>query len=261
MPMPPMPVKCRCWGRKNISLSYCFGFRRRMSIGILSAASSKLVGRAPRRAGSRELPRRFAPCAPARPADPASSDTTANKCSPVHLRIAHQARRAAALHGLGIARLVIVGGERETAPARTACPAAASSETAPAPERQTTRSAAANAAGISAMKGTTSPSRPDCAKPSRRSLEARGAGLMHDAHRKSGLAEQRPTLARRPVQRARPLAAAGDQDLPAPPPRGFGGIRKNSSRTGSPVISVRPVGKIAPPFPETKSGRGTRSGR
>ena len=93
-------------------------------------------------------------------------------------------------------------------------PAAASSETAPAPDRHTTRSAAAKAAGISAMNGTISPSRPDSAKARRAVARTRPARSgARCAPGSPGLAEQRPAFARRPVQRARPLAAAGDQKV------------------------------------------------
>ena len=80
-------------------------------------------------------------------------------------------------------------------------PAAASSDTAPAPERQTIRSASAKAAGISAMNALTPRRRPVFANSPQRFVH-RQAGLVNDTHRQSGLAKQRPALARRVVKRA-----------------------------------------------------------
>ena len=128
---------------------------------------------------------------------------------------------------------------RETAPEWMACRLPPVPKPSPAPERQTIRSAAAKAAGISVKNGTISPSRPDSAKAARISSKPARPGLVHESHRKSGLPEQRPTLQGRLVEGARTLAAAGDQHL-STSVRGFGWMRKNSSRTGRPVISVLP---------------------
>ena len=62
-------------------------------------------------------------------------------------------------------------------------PAAANSETVDAPARHTTRSACANAIGMSEMNSTTSPDKPLFRNASVESLGVAATGLMHDANR------------------------------------------------------------------------------
>ncbi len=94
------------------------------------------------------------------------------------------------------------GGRRRrtgTAPEWTACPPR------PAPKPRPRRTGTppgrprANAAGISAMNGVTSPSRPESANACAQSLPTSfSAALVHDAHRKPRRAKQRPAFPRRP---------------------------------------------------------------
>ena len=244
MPIPPMPVKCRCWGLKNISLSYCFGFLRRCQWKSALAAAPPECRPRGGRAGPRQSARAAAPMRSetARARRPVSR-TSANSRSPVISRSAHQPRRAGALAYASALRNWCWSAAKGNGTRMDGLPAAASSATAPAPERHTIRSAWAKAAGMSSMNGAHLALQPARREFGGQCLGGGAPGLVHDADGQPRFAEQRPALPRGLVQRARALAAAGDQHGRAPSPRGLGGNRKNSSRTGSPVTSVRPGGK------------------
>ena len=163
MPMPPIPAKCRCWGRKNISLSYCFGSRAQLSIEIVHAIRAPPPPESPPRAAPRPAWRSCRAASPMRSSAPGSRgqfrisrETASRRSSPRRApggprrrapwppRCASDDRRR----------------RRETAPGSRACRRRPVPRRRPRPTRQTTRSAAAKAAGMSVMNGTTSPSSP-----------------------------------------------------------------------------------------------------
>ena len=92
------------------------------------------------------------------------------------------------------------------------------------------------------MNGTTSPSSPDLANSSRSRSNLARPALVHDPHRQPGLAEQRPALAPRPVERARPLAAARDQKVE----RAAAGLGNNAKK----LLADRQPGDFRPPLGE-----------
>src|SRR5437016_2214155 len=114
IPMPPIPTKWTCWGLKNISYRYCFGFHPpcQCKRGFLLSSRRRFehVGRALGRSG-------LGKCAHALPHRKESLRTKAQglyfteQTLAIHLAIEHHARRARFDQFLGVAALMIVGGE------------------------------------------------------------------------------------------------------------------------------------------------------
>ena len=125
-------------------------------------------------------------------------------------------------------------------------PAAASSATAPAPARQTTRSAAANAAGMSSRRA--SPRPPGrTAKPARVSSNRAWPGLVNQPDRSPTARNSGQLSCAARFKRPRTLAAAGDQHRQS---------RRRAARAGSQRTLRAPAAR-SPRFcpPETRSRR------
>jgi len=130
----------------------------------------------------------------------------------VQIGIAHQAGCAATLHGLRIARLMIVGGEWER-----------HQDAGTASRGQFGNRAGAGAGdhqiGLRKGRGHIGDERHNFAfqaafgKGALQIGEAGGSALMHDADAVRGGAEERPTFAGGAVERSRALAAPGDQNV------------------------------------------------
>ena len=127
-----------------------------------------------------------------------------------HFAILHQARRARADEGFRVAQLVLVGGKREGRKNRRFTRGRQFGD------RSRARPAH-HQVGLRESGGHVRDERQHFAleagfREGRAQLVASGgAGLMDDAHQQRRRTKQRPALARGLVQRARSLAAAGDQ--------------------------------------------------
>ena len=264
MPMPPIPVKCKCCCEKTF-LYVLFRLAGRMSMKIVCSQSAsppplkcRPLYRRRRvwRIAARPAPIRF------QRADSAAAGESrpSNKFLAGHFGIAHQPGGAAALHGLGIAQSDDRRRRTETGPESTAFPRPPVPK--PYPRRSGRRSdrPAAKAAGMSAMKGTISPSRPACANCSRsarrptRRFDGRCAPAAPDLRNSGQLCRAAWFRVREPWlppvistcrAAARALGANARKTLRAPAGRS---------------TSVRPP-ENSGRSPETRSGRARRSGR
>src|SRR5271165_664260 len=109
MPMPPIPMKCRCWGLKNIFNMYCFELVAVMS--MTTRGRYRLfhhLGRPPRRAGMSEGSRLLAHVFQDARLRAQFCDFLEEPAA-VHLRVENQPSRAEFGERFGVAELVLIG--------------------------------------------------------------------------------------------------------------------------------------------------------
>src|SRR5215471_4014062 len=209
MPIPPMPVKWRCWGRKNISLSYCFGLRVNCQLKMLQSDADLLQnfrcppGRARLAQTARLRPHRF---------ERGGHFAHGGKqLGAIKLGVANQPGRALPLHGFRVPGLVVVRRERKRHQyGRLAGRGQLADGARSGPADHQVRRGKSRRHVADERDHLSGHSRPREFTLHR--LKILSAGLKSDPHRYRGSAKERPALLRRPVERTRTLAAAGDQN-------------------------------------------------